>query len=245
MNLKILQWNVWREEKVENIAKEVLRINPDILCAQEFIQNTNDGTDTAKKLADLINYHRFYRESETWNNRPFMTSQGNAIFSKFPIVRTWHAFIKNPNHNPADASAEGRIYLEIDIEANGKVITIGTTHISFIPPIQTEESRMDEINHLVDIIKTKKENYVFTGDLNSPPEKHAVTEISKYLKNAGPDLNEKTWTTKIHDKKGFYENKLNWRIDYIFATPDIKVKSAEIIKTEYSDHLPILAVIEV
>jgi len=35
MKLKILQWNIWFQERAENILKVIKRINPDIICCQE------------------------------------------------------------------------------------------------------------------------------------------------------------------------------------------------------------------
>ena len=63
--------------------------------------------------------------------------------------------------------------------------------------------------------------------------------------NLGPDYHEKTWTTKPFSYNGFSENSLNWRLDFVFGTKDIKVISSEIIKTDLSDHLPILIKIEI
>ena len=67
-----------------------------------------------------------------------------------------------------------------------------------------------------------------------------MQEIQKYLKNAGPDPSEKTWTTKPFSYKGFEASTLDWRLDYCFVTPDLQITSAEVVKTSYSDHLPIL-----
>ena len=39
---------------------------------------------------------------------------------------------------------------------------------------------------------------------------------------------------------GFEEKELRWRLDYVFASKNIKVLSSQIIPTEWSDHLPVL-----
>ncbi len=90
-------------------------------------------------------------------------------------------------------------------------------------------------------------NFIFTGDLNSIPNSFTVKSIltKTNLRNAGPDFDQKTWTTKPFNYHGFSENNLNWRIDYTFVSKDIKVVSSEIVDTDLSDHLPILTVIEV
>lgn len=65
--------------------------------------------------------------------------------------------------------------------------------------------------------------------------------ILKHLQHVGPDFAQSTWTTKPFSFMGFEENELKWRLDYIFASKQIKVLSSNIIPTEYSDHLPIFA----
>ena len=86
---------------------------------------------------------------------------------------------------------------------------------------------------------------IFTGDLNITPNTESIKLIEKHLKNCGPNYNESTWTTKPFDFMGFKETKLKWRVDYVFASKDVKVLNSKIIKTKYSDHLPILVEIEV
>jgi endonuclease/exonuclease/phosphatase (EEP) superfamily protein YafD len=91
--------------------------------------------------------------------------------------------------------------------------------------------------------RKKEKNYIFTGDLNAFPGSFLLNELNglSNIKNVGPDDSEKTWTTKPFEKQGFIENDLNWRLDYVFTTSDIMVNSSEVVDTEFSDHLPILA----
>ena len=37
-----------------------------------------------------------------------------------------------------------------------------------------------------------------------------------------------TWTTKHFSYNGFTETELNWKLDYIFTTKDIKVKETKV-----------------
>lgn len=244
MSIKILQWNVWDKENPNYIAKQIKRLDVDIVCAQELIQEFKKKIDTAKYIARKIGYDYFFKEADTWSNRVEKETQGNAIFSRLPIVSKLYQYLQKPKHNPPDASHEGRVYLELGIKWNSQILTIGTAHLSYSHRFVITKHRKKEINNLVDIIKSKKSNYIFAGDLNSTPDSYTINKLTEYLKNAGPNFNKKSWTTKPFDYEGFKENELNWRLDYIFVTKDIVVKKAKIIKTPYSDHLPILIEIE-
>ena len=40
--MKLLQWNIWNNEKIENIAKELKRFDADVACLQEVCVTEND-----------------------------------------------------------------------------------------------------------------------------------------------------------------------------------------------------------
>jgi len=247
MKLKILQWNIWYKENPKKISEEILRFDPDIVCAQELMQNLPNNIDTAKTIKEITKFNSFYKESETWDNRPDKTSQGNAIFSKYPFVSTSFKYVNDPVHNPLNASVEGRVYLESVFKINGRKLIVGTTHLSYSHRFKIDNRRKNEAKILKNILSSNKEDFIFCGDLNAIPSSYTIKEISKVdnLKNFGPNVTEPTWTTKPFDYKGFKEDKLNWRLDYVFGTNNLNVLKSEILKTDYSDHLPVLVEIEI
>ena len=87
----------------------------------------------------------------------------------------------------------------------------------------------------------KKDKHILTGDFNTH-------KTSKYIKWLEEKLinndNSNTWTTKPFSYNGFTETELNWKLDYIFTSKDIKVKETKVVDTKYSDHLPILLTFE-
>lgn len=245
MKIKILQWNIWVKENHNNIVKELRRINADIVCTQELIQNSKTKLDVTKYIAKRLNYYYFFQAAETWDNRDEKNTQGNAIFSKYSIIGKYYKYVQKPIHNPSDAMHEGRVYVEATVKINNKRITLGTTHLSYSHRFEIDNRRKKEANILFDIIRTKNKNYIFTGDLNTAQDSYIVNKLGKILQPAGPNYYKKTWTTKPFEYLGFKEDKLRWRLDYVFASHDIKVVNSKIIKTKCSDHLPILAEIEI
>jgi endonuclease/exonuclease/phosphatase family metal-dependent hydrolase len=69
--------------------------------------------------------------------------------------------------------------------------------------------------------------------------------LEEMFMHADPNTDRPTWTTKPFSYQGFEADKLDWRLDYIFATEDINVVSNKILETPYSDHLPILSEISI
>lgn len=248
MRIKLLQWNILHKEKVENIVKTIKKLKPDIVCLQELGFNSIYNPlipNTAEFIKKGLEHHAFFQEAQRWKMDDEIEAIGNGIFSHFPITRTFSKYVQGQTKKFTDYSHEGRIYIEADLKVNGEILTVGTTHLSYVKEFKITEEKKQEVDKLLNIIKDKKSRYVFTGDLNSTPESYTIEKLSKYFQNCGPSFDQCTWTTKPFDYDGFKEDKTRWRIDYVFATKDIKCISSKIVKTKYSDHLPIVCLLEV
>lgn len=245
MTIKHLQWNIWYKEKINNVVRLIKELDPDVVSLQELAINCVDNpgiASTAEYVAEKTGMHFHFKEADRWNDDDEMEAIGNGIFSKYPLVRTFAQHVQEPPAEFTDYSHEGRVYIEADIQVGGSVITIGTTHLSYVPWFEITDAKRREADNLLPLLKPK--GYIFSGDLNSSPDSYTITELSKRLRSCGPDHSENTWTTKPFEHGGFEEHELNWRLDYSFASSDMRCVSSEIIKTDFSDHLPILSTFE-
>lgn len=238
MEISILQWNVWYKEDIRNIAKFLLANPADIICLQELTRGYQQiESDTIEYIAKSLGYHYHFQEIPFDDDR---WTQANGIFSRFPIIDKESRWINEPT-GTGHYDDEYRAYIEVTVTIDGRELTVGTTHMSYTNGFVGSARKEQEADKLLDIVSNKKQSYIFTGDLNSAPDSNTVSRISKVLNNVGPDIIEKTWTTKPFTYDGFIENDLNWRLDYIFTSNDIQLVSSNVLKTDFSDHLPILA----
>lgn len=246
MEVSIIQWNIWYKEKVENIAKFLVANKADIICLQELTVNSpyQNIKDTPKYIASQLNYKYHNQIIPLESTEGTSPKLANGIFSKFPIKSKNSLWINEPTSG-GGYDDQYRAYVEVGLKVENKILEIGTTHMSYTDKFIDTDGKKQESFRLAEILKTKKTNFIFTGDLNSQPNSFTINTISNYLKFAGPDLNQKTWTTKPFSYKGFEETNLNWRLDYVFTSKDVQVMSSEILKTSYSDHLPILTKIKI
>jgi endonuclease/exonuclease/phosphatase family metal-dependent hydrolase len=249
MRIKVLQWNVWYLEDVGNIIKFTKSVSPDIVCFQELVVNGNWNKfeNVPERIAKALRFfHAFFPAQRQPNGKGGKLVFGNGIFSRFPIGEVLSRHIKKEAPYTGNYSTLGRVYGEAKIVLPGKrALMVGTTHTSYTKRFVTTPAKRKEANILLGILRRRRKNFIFTGDFNAAPRSYTVRNIQKYLKHCGPDFRKNTWTTKSFDYRGFKETKLRWRLDYVFATKDVKALSSRILETKYSDHLPILLEIAV
>lgn len=233
--MKLLQWNIWYKEKPENIVKLLKEIDADIVCLQELTigLSLHGGVDVVQLVKDELGYEVYFKQMEVEGGY-----QANGIFSKHPIKSSRFAWINKPTGS-GGYDDEYRCYAEATIDLDSRELTVGTTHMSYTHEFKETKRKLKESEQLLAELHNKK-NFIFTGDLNVIPESETIAKVSGLLQQASPDYSQPTWTTKPFEYNGFKAETLDWRLDYVFASKDLGIKSSEIINTEYSDHLPIL-----
>lgn len=241
MKINVLQWNVWFREDIDRVIEVIKRLDVDIICLQELTHGYigQSQENTWEYIQNQLNFNCVHQsipiitKDEQWR-------QANGIFSRFSIGEPRKHWLHVPVDSN-DITDQYRGYLEADVYVGDKPLTVATTHMSFHEYLTGTDH---ELENLLDIAKQKSSNYLLTGDFNVTPGSRRIKELSKLFHHVGPEFSENTWTTKPHKTADFEAATLDWRYDYIFASNDVKVIDAEIIDTEVSDHLPILATIE-
>lgn len=240
-----MQWNIWGSEDIKNINKFLLANKADIICLQELTINYPKQTikNTPRFLANQLRYNYFYKGMPIPSDGKKLWL-ANGIFSKFPILKKRFCWTHEISRD-GGYSNEKRVYIETDVDIKGQQLTIGTTHMSYTDRFEVTAGKEQETIKLVKYISKNKSKFILTGDMNAVPGSYTINNIEMILKNIGPEYKHKTWTTKPFSYNGFEENGLNWRLDHTFATKDIKMLETKLLKTEYSDHLPLLSIIEI
>jgi endonuclease/exonuclease/phosphatase family metal-dependent hydrolase len=241
MKLSILQWNVWFKEVADNVVQEIASIDADIVCVQELTKDShvNPLRDLEAEIA-VLGYESAYALTI---DRPHHR-MGNGIFSKFPMLSERRVYVQHEEPGSEDFSKENRIYLETTLDIPHHNLTVGTIHLSYTDTFVETQEKNDEFTKFLSAVASNKEHFIVTGDFNALPTSGYIRKISKLLKSAGPGFEKPTWTTKPFEHYAFAADGLDWRLDYAFTTPDIKVVESKILQTEFSDHLPILITIE-
>jgi endonuclease/exonuclease/phosphatase family metal-dependent hydrolase len=245
MTVSVLQWNIWYNEDLRNIARFLKAQPADVLCLQELAINFKNQTiqDGPAYIAEQLGYEYFYKGLPLENTEGATMMWADGIFSRFPIVEKRWAWTNEPLGGGGYGD-EYRTYVEVVLDVEGRELTVGTTHMSYTHRFEETPAKRRETDRLVNELSAQagqKRPFIFTGDLNAVPGSYTITTIEKLLRNIGPDAAQKTWTTKPFSYNGFDETELRWRLDYIFTNNTVQVESVAVVTTEYSDHLPVLA----
>ena len=229
--MKIMTFNTqhclnYKEQRIdyEIMAKTITDLGADICGLNEMFDvgtESRFGAQT-KKLAELTNmpYHYFARAIDEVGYGPY----GNGLISKIPFKSVETVIIPDPDpKTTVGGFYETRCVLKAVLE-NG--LTILVTHFGLCPDEQ--ESAVNTVMKLL-----PNEKCIFMGDLNVDPDNPVLRPIRKKMKDAGELFG--------NVKLSWPSDKPKIKIDYIFATPDIEIISADIPDVVSSDHRPHIA----
>lgn len=209
-----------------------------------FHKGVNEKLNGPEFLAKSLGYNYYYVPA----HQDEKTGQGfgNVILTKFPIKNSANYFLQTKDKSLGESyDNENRLLLKITINTENQDVDFYTTHLSYTHQFQETEKKITEVRNLLDIVKTFTMISILSGDFNLTPSSDSVKSISNILKNLAPGFGENTWTTKPFSYNGFEVNTLDYRLDYIFGTKNIKLIETKILSTEYSDHLPIFSRIRI
>ena len=216
----------------DRIAEVISSYMPDIVALQELDSGLKRTgfVDQAQELARLLKM-QFQFHPSLYLEEGFY---GNAILSRFPM---------KPFKAGALPSLLGRNNLEargvlwVEIAHTKTAIQVLNTHLGL-----NRRERILQIDHLTGEKWLRhplcSPPIIFCADLNALPFSRVYREVRKFLRD-GREFpakgSKRTWPSMFPFMK----------LDYIFVSPDIKIKNISVPKTRLtrtaSDHLPVIA----
>ena len=156
---------------------------------------------------------------------------GVAILSRLPIMATDHRLYKNTRE------AERRGFIRAEVQAHGQTLNFVTTHLDY----QYEDGRVFEAEQLLAALKDVKGPLIIVGDFNDVPTGGAYQLVREQFADA--------WSESGVSDQGlsYPADKPAKRIDYILSrqTDRIRTKKAWTVSTLASDHVPVVADLEI
>src|ERR1700738_2416719 len=211
------------------IAGVINMQHPDLLGLQEVDRGVTrtQGIDEIAELAKLTRMDYAFAFNLSYQGRQY----GVAILSRFPIRATDHRLYRNTRE------AERRGFIRAEVSIHGRLLNFVTTHLDY----QYDDGRLFEAQQLLSALKDVKGPLIVVGDFNDIPAGRAYQLMRYQFGDA--------WIESRGTEEGFSypADKPAKRIDYIFfrSTDRARTKRAWIVNTPASDHVPVMADLEI
>ncbi len=233
--LRVMTYNihvgVGMDKKLDlaRVATVINTQHPDLVGLQEV----DRGVTRTQRIDEIVELSKLTRMDYAFAfNLHYQGGQyGVAILSRFPIIATDHRLYQNTRE------AERRGFIRAEVFVNGHVLNFVTTHLDY----QYDDGRLFEAQQLLTALKDVKGPLLVVGDFNDIPAGRAYQLMRYQFGDA--------WIEGRSTDEGFSypTDKPSKRIDYIFfrSTDRVRTKRAWIVETLASDHVPVVADLEI
>lgn len=221
-----------KKYNLDNMVNVIKENNIDI-CGFNEIERfaTRSGkVDQPKYIAEKLTqetgeqyYYAFAAGITGYNGKE--AEGGNAIVSRYRIVGTPRTVEIALPENEAEALGsiyERRVLLIVQVEVDGKLLTVISTHFGLSS--KEQEKAVDIVEN--ELTSLRNNPVVIMGDFNCTPTKNPITRLKTKMKNTSPG-------NKVTCPKN------NNEIDYIFTSKNMEHMDFQVLQYPYSDHLPV------
>jgi|LSQX01.1.fsa_nt_gb endonuclease/exonuclease/phosphatase family metal-dependent hydrolase len=234
LQLRVLTYNIHHAEGVDRkldlprIAEVIKSVDPDLVALQEVdcgVQRS-ERVDQPRELARLTGMHVVFGNNIRYQGGDY----GNAVLSRFPIVRHEN----HPLPSLREGEQRGVMEVELDLPGSAGKLLFLATHFDYRPD---EEERLASVRFINDRMAAQKDRpALLAGDLNALPDSNTL----RLLEAAWTRANEKVLFT-------FPAEEPVRQIDYILVRPASRWKTIEVRVLDEpvaSDHRALFAVLD-
>ncbi len=180
------------------------------------------------------------------NGRPGI--MGNGIFSTLPVSLSFEQYYHGNRETMHDFdftstetkdATEARVISFCDVEKDGQIFRIATTHFTWTPKGDTDDYQRRDITLLLSILE-QAGDFILTGDFNAP----RGGEIFSILADAYTDNIPSHYMTSLDPDRhrAPQEETADKMVDGLFTTPAY-IASDVVLHTGVSDHCAVTATI--
>lgn len=250
--LRVLSYNIHAGIGVDGrfdldrVANVIRGTEADVVGLQEVdrcYRSKTEYTDQIEHLSERLGMEFAYG---TAIERPPIAESdgvsrryGVAVLSRHPITDTeTHPLSNGPE-------TEQRVLLETCLDVRDVPWTFATTHLGL-----AEDVRRRQVTDVLDRLADRTERVLLTGDFNATPDSNAIDRLTERFRDAFADADlgdADTFPTSSIERNehGAVEVfRKPARIDYVFYTPDLRLRDVELVESPASDHAGVVAALE-
>ncbi|WP_203433329.1 endonuclease/exonuclease/phosphatase family protein [Jiangella asiatica] len=215
---------------LQRVADVIKTEGVDVVGLQEVDRHwgeRSDFVDQAAWLASELDMHVVYGANldlDPLEPGAPRRQYGTAILSERPIREWSNTFL------PRYEGHEQRGLLSARINVRGVWVTVYNTHLQH----NDANERLEQVAAIQELIGTPDHSVVLLGDLNATPQSPEIQELVDDLVD--------TWEAAgVGDGDTYPAEDPNARIDYVLTSGGVIARTAAVVATDASDHLPVRA----
>ncbi|MDQ4039787.1 MAG: endonuclease/exonuclease/phosphatase family protein [Actinomycetota bacterium] len=215
-----------RKANLELTASVIRGMAAHVVCLQEVDRHFGDRSnnlDQALELSRALGMQVVHGASVTRSPRAGRPREyGNAILSHLPILsHELHALPGSPEYEPRSAQ---RVLIELD----GGALWVVNTHLSH----QSADERAAQARAVRGLVDDAMGTAVIAGDFNADNDSPDLAALSD-LRDAWTECGQGDGCTHP-------AHRPNKRLDHVLCSGGVLPSSAQVLRSDASDHLPLL-----
>jgi endonuclease/exonuclease/phosphatase family metal-dependent hydrolase len=240
INIRVMTFNIQHgadedgDLDLESVADDIESAKAQIVGLQEVDRHRSarsDFVDQAKWLAKELGMHFAFglnRKTPPQGKHHRAGLHGVAVLSKFPIVSADNHMLTNIKYKKKPTKQRSVLHVVINVE--GTKIDFYNTHLDNRRPKQ----RHSQIREILALARHSSRPSILVGDFNSTPSSRTIRLAKTMFSDVLAILDD-------GDEDTFPTDDPEARLDYILTRGGISARWAEVVDTDSSDHLPVLA----
>ena len=241
VSFKVLTYNIHsgcdaqKNHNFEAIIDVLSASGADVIGINEvdrYWDSRSNWQDQVEILSNRLKMEAFYAPAMILppkDGRKQKREYGNALFTRFPIIeKTKHAMYMHDDPTityDGTCDTESRSLLQANLNLRGSELWVLVTHLT----VYDQKDRLNQVKKLGKIIKSLEGALILMGDLNATADSEELSILTKCLDDPS-------------EGRGFvtYYPENPRQIDFIL-TRNLECKNIEVIKSDASDHYPVVA----
>ena len=257
--MKLISFNIG--VKIDNsasVADFILQQKPDIVAFQEIIQHFDESVlemyQSKAHIEERIGHwfpHKFFgplwicdamrKHGKMHRDFHGLVEQGNEVLSRFPFVSGTNEFFYKDyalKQEWADFHTEDhpRAVQIVEMSIEGRSLQILNLHGCYSRDKRDSDRTLDQSRYVLEAAKRKNLPTIIVGDFNLFPNTESIKLINQDYRNLIKEFGVPSTRPTFDDGTDTGDNV----VGYIFTNDLIKVHRFDAIKTQISDHFPLI-----
>ena len=236
--LRVMTYNIRSGNgSLAGTAAAIRALHPDLVGLQEVDVHwaersafADQATELGRMLGMEVRFARIYHLAPPQSGAP-PREFGVALLSRFPITGFRDDTItrlSTQDSNPVPRPMPG--LLDATVDVHGTPVRVFDTHLDYRSNPRVRETQVAEMLAFIDGLAQPT---LVLGDMNAKPAAPELQPLFQRLHDA--------WSAGAGPGFTYPAESPDERIDYIFVSPQFRVRSATVPATEASDHRPVVA----